>query len=180
MDDIKLAGKENIDPTWKVLSKEVDLGEPTSFLHHVYLEWTQRPFEISKYIVDNYRTMFESRISPGAAEKHRALRIFISLHGLMMWKVMRRNVWNDIVGWQTRRRNNSTKVSTRCIDDHHFKEEELKCVGKLSKVCSQMVLKCLDLVGIGRLDILWSVNKLARSITKWTKACDKRLNRLIS
>ena len=30
------------------------------------------------------------------------------------------------------------------------------------------------------LDILWSVNKLARSITKWTKACDKRLNRLIS
>ena len=32
---------------------------------------------------------------------------------------------------------------------------------------------------IGRPDILWSVNKLARSITKWTKACDKRLNRLI-
>ena len=28
--------------------------------------------------------------------------------------------------------------------------------------------------------ILWSVNKLARSITKWTEACDKRLNRLIS
>ena len=28
--------------------------------------------------------------------------------------------------------------------------------------------------------ILWSVNKLARSITKWTKACDKRLNPLIS
>ena len=27
---------------------------------------------------------------------------------------------------------------------------------------------------------LWSVNKLARSITKWTKACDKRLNRSIS
>ena len=33
---------------------------------------------------------------------------------------------------------------------------------------------------IGRPDILWSVNKLARSITTWTKACDKRLNRLIS
>ena len=33
---------------------------------------------------------------------------------------------------------------------------------------------------IGRPDILWSVNKLARSITKWTKACDKRLSRLIS
>ena len=27
---------------------------------------------------------------------------------------------------------------------------------------------------------LWSLNTLARSITKWTKACDKRLNRLSS
>ena len=72
------------------------------------------------------------------------------------------------------------KVSTPCIDDHHFKEEELKSVGDLSKVCSQIVLTCLYLARIGRPDILWSVNKLARSITKWTKACDKRLNRLIS
>ena len=72
------------------------------------------------------------------------------------------------------------KVSTPCIDDHHFKEEELKSVGELSKVCSQIVLKCLYLARIGRPHILWSVNKLARSITKWTKACDKRLNRLTS
>ena len=40
--------------------------------------------------------------------------------------------------------------------------------------------ECLYLARIGRPDILWSVNKLARAITKWTKACDKRLNRLIS
>ena len=72
------------------------------------------------------------------------------------------------------------KVSTPCIDDHHFKEEETKSVGELSDTCSQIVLKCLYLARIGRPDILWSVNKLARSITKWTKACDKRLNRLIS
>ena len=37
VDDIKLAGKkQNIDPMWKVLNKKVDLGEPTSFLDHVY------------------------------------------------------------------------------------------------------------------------------------------------
>ena len=72
------------------------------------------------------------------------------------------------------------KVFTPCIDDHHFKEEELKSLGELSKVCSQIVLKCLHLARIGRPEILWSVNKFARSITKWTKACDKRLNRLIS
>ena len=46
------------------------------------------------------------------------------------------------------------KISTLCIDDHHFKEEELKSVGALlSKVCSQIVLKCLYLARIGRPDI---------------------------
>ena len=64
VDDIKLAGKrQNLDPMWKVLNKEVDVGEPTSFLDHVYLGCTQIQCEISKDIVDNYRTMFESRIS---------------------------------------------------------------------------------------------------------------------
>ena len=71
------------------------------------------------------------------------------------------------------------KVSTPCIDDHHVKEEELKSVGELSKECSQIVLKCLYSARIGRPDILWSVNKLARAVTQWSKACDKRLSRLI-
>ena len=71
------------------------------------------------------------------------------------------------------------KVSTPCIDDHHFKKEETKSVGELSSTCSQIVLKCLYLARIGRLDILCSVSKVALSITKWTKVCAKRLNRLI-
>ena len=70
VDDIKLAGKkQNLDPMWKPFNKEVDLGEPTSFLGHVYLDCTQRQCEINKNIVDNYRTMFESRISAGGTEK---------------------------------------------------------------------------------------------------------------
>ena len=56
VDDIKLAGKEqNIDPTLKILLKDVDLGEPTSFLDHVYLGCTQRECQISNNVVDNYR-----------------------------------------------------------------------------------------------------------------------------
>ena len=54
------------------------------------------------------------------------------------------------------------------MDDHPFKEEEeeeMGSVGKLSKVCSQIVQKCLYLARIDRPDILWSVNKLARAIT---------------
>ena len=70
VDDIKLAGKkQNLDPMWKLLNKEVNLGEPTSFLDHVYLGCTQRQCAIRKDIVDNYRTMSESRISEGRTEK---------------------------------------------------------------------------------------------------------------
>ena len=70
VDDIKLAGKkQNIDPMWKILMKDVDLGDPTSFLDHVYLGCTERECQTSKDIVDNYRRMFESRISAGAVGK---------------------------------------------------------------------------------------------------------------
>ena len=61
VDDIQLAGKtENIEPTWKIMLKDVDLGEPTSVLDHVYLGCTQRECQISNNIVANYRDMFES------------------------------------------------------------------------------------------------------------------------
>ena len=159
-------------PMWKILNKEVDLGEPTSFLDHVYLGCTQRQSQISKDIVDNYRTMFESRISAGRTEK---LPFSENLHN-SSWSYDMEGHAKQCVERYCELANKTTqqlyKVSTPCIDDHHFKEEELKSVGDLSKVCSQIVLKCLYLARIGRPDILWSVNKLARSITKWTKACD--------
>ena len=49
--------------------RDVDLEEPTSFLDHVYLGCTQRECQTSKDILDNYRSMFEARISAGALEK---------------------------------------------------------------------------------------------------------------
>ena len=156
------------------------LGEPTSFVDHVYLGCTQRQCERSKDVVDNYRTMFEFRISRDELKSFHTPRIFVFLHGPTIWKVMQRNVWSDIFELANKTTQQLYKVSTPCIDDHLLKEEEMKSVGELSQVCSHIVLKCLYLARIGRPDILWSVNKLARSITKWTKACDKRLNRLIS
>ena len=110
VDDIKLAGKkQNINPMWKVLNKEVGLGEPTPFLDHENIGCTQRQCETSKDVVDNYRTMCESRTSTRATEKYHSRKICEFLRGLMTWKAMPRNVWNDIVSWQTRRLNNSTK-----------------------------------------------------------------------
>ena len=111
VDDIKLAGKKhNIDPMWKVLNKEVDLGEPTSFLDHVYLGCTQRKCEISRTITEPC----SNREFPRREQKnYHSLKIFVFLHGRMTWLVMQRSVWNDIVSWQTRRLNNSTKYLLR-------------------------------------------------------------------
>ena len=142
VDDIKLAGKkQNVDLMWKVLNKEVDLGEPTSFFDHVYLGCTQRQREISKDIVDNYRTMFESRISAGGVEK------------LPCLENLRISSWSyDMVGHAKKcveryceLANRTTqqlyKVSTPCIDDHLFKEE-IEIRGRIVKSrlsnCSEM------------------------------------------
>ena len=70
VDDLKLIGKkQNLDPMWKVLNREVDLGEPTLCQEHVNLGCTQRQCQTSKDTVDNYRTMFESRIPAGWVEE---------------------------------------------------------------------------------------------------------------
>ena len=67
---IKLAGKkQNIDRMWKILMKDADSGEPTSSLDHVYLGCTQRECQTSKDILENHRSMFESKVSAGAFEK---------------------------------------------------------------------------------------------------------------
>ena len=144
VDEKKIVGKkQNIDPLWKVLMKEVNLGEPTPFLDHVHLRCTQRECETSKDTVDNYRTMFESRISAERVEKlpfPRNLRI-------SSWSYDMAGHAKKCVERYCELANKTTqqlyKVSTPCIDDHHFKEEEMKSVGALSKICSQIVLKCL-------------------------------------
>ena len=96
----------------------------------------QRQCEISKDIVDNYRTMFESRISAGGVEK------------LPFPQNLRISSWSyDMAGHAKKcveryceLANKTTqqlyKVSTPCIDDLHFKEEEeTKSVGELSNTC---------------------------------------------
>ena len=183
VDDIKMSGKkQNLDPMWKTFLKEVDLGEPSSFFDHVYLGCTQRECKTGRDIVDNCRDLSESRMSAGGVVK--LLYSEDSKANISSWsyerKVMRRTALRDIANLQTLSTQQSHKVATPCIDDHQSKEEEMGSVGELLMLCAQNVLKCMYLARIGSLDILWSVNKLARSIRKWTRACDTLLARLNS
>ena len=110
--DIKLAGqKQNIDPLWKVLLKEVDLGEPTSFLDRVYLGCTQRNAKRAKIL----STITETCLNPRSQqEQKKSYHVQGNLtqtspHGPVMWKVMQRNVWSDIVSWRTKHTSNCRK-----------------------------------------------------------------------
>ena len=120
----------------------------------------------AKTIVDNYRTMFESRISAGATEKLPSMEKL----SISAWSYDMEGHAKKCVERYCESADKTTqqlyKVSTPCIDDHHFKEEELKSAGEMSDVCSEIVLTCLYLARMGGPDILWSVNKLARAITK--------------
>ena len=174
MDDIKLAGKkQNISPTWKILMKDVDLGEPTSFLYHVFLGCTQRECQISKDIVEICRSMCESRFPPGLQkncqkQKQRGnLMPKHHLHGPMTWKANK--TFEQIF-----------KVPTPYMDDHQFKEDEDGSVGELSTVCSQIVVKCLYLVRVWETRYFVVCEQACSCGNECTEACGKRSARSIS
>ena len=105
VDDIKLAGKkQNTDPMWKELMKDVDLGEPTSSLDHVYLGCTQQECETRKDIVENTEICLNPEFLWEQKKSYFVLGnpTRTSLHGPMTWKVMQRNVWSDIASWRTK------------------------------------------------------------------------------
>ena len=73
------------------------------------------------------------------------------------------------------------KVSTPCIDDPPLQRRRNEICWRIVKY---MLSNCSEMLKLGKNWTTWysivSDIRFARSITKWTKACDKRLNRLIS
>ena len=129
----------------------------------------------TKSLLSNTEKMFESRTSAGTTEK---LQVWEKPHAkTVAWSYDMEGHAQKCVERYCERRN---KVSSPCLDCHQFKKEELESVRELSDVCSQIVLKYLYLTRLGRPDIFWTFNKLAQSVTKWTRACDRRVTRLIA
>ena len=103
---------QNIDPMWKVLSKDLDLGEPTVFLDHVYLRCAQRECHTSK---ETLWTITETCLNPKSLldlqKRYSTLRKLAHKfpHGPMIWNVTPRNPWKDIANWQTKQLDGCTK-----------------------------------------------------------------------
>ena len=88
--------------------------------------------------MDNYKNMFESRISAGAVEK---------LHcsgnpdadTISSWSYDMEGHAKKCVERYCKLANKTTqqlhKVATPCIDDHQFKEEKIGSVGVAHKLC---------------------------------------------
>ena len=70
-------------------------------------------------------------------------------------------------------------MATPCLDDSQIPLNDHEIQGSLHAECSKIVLKFLWTARLTRPDIFWTVNLLAKNVTKWTKACDKRLFRLV-
>ena len=125
--------------------EDVVWGESRSFFDHVYLGCTQRECQISKDIVVQYRSMFESRISAGATEKLPETKATGKLDAetISSWSYDMEGHAKKCVERYCEFANKSTqqffKVATPCMDDHHFKEEELKIVKYMLSNCSEML-----------------------------------------
>ena len=138
----------------------------------MYLGCTQRECKPNDAIIEECTKMFETRISPGATEKITGAEK--ASRGLARKYVER---YCELANKKVKQ---LYKVSCPDRDDHQVKQQERESVGDLSQVCSQVVLKCLYLARIGRPDILWSVNQLARAVTKLRIHQDTFFSRCVS
>ena len=150
---------------------------PRTFgMHSTWMKTERRHFQSIKRNVRITNFCWSNSKISRVGNKPRQVGRVALRHGIGMLQ----NALKEIASWRIKKTEQLYKVSRLCLDDHNFKKEELESVGELSKVCSQIVFTCLYLARIGRPDVLWSMNKLARSVTKWTGACDWRVAHLIS
>ena len=152
VDDIKLGGKkQNINPTWKILMNmliwENQHHSLTTFTL-VALKEKEKPAKILLTVLNDLCRSY--RKIPSSVRLDANTSTWSYDMGGHAKKYVER--YCELANETTQQ---PYKVSTPSLDDHQFKEEEWRSVGELSKVCSQIVLKCLYLARIGRLDILW-------------------------
>ena len=124
--------------------------------------------------------MFESRISAGATENSPGQE---KPHAkTVAWSYDMEGHAQKVVERYCELANKKKQmynVSTACLDNHNFKKGELETVGELSDVfhkSSSHACAWHELVDL----TFFGQNKLARAVTKWTQACDRRLARWIS
>ena len=122
--------------------KNVDLDEPPHFL--ISYSWDALNVNENRceIIIEEVTKMFESGVSAGATEKlpgcEKKLHAKTEALSYDMAGHARKCVerYCELL----------YKVSSPCLDDHQFKQEELESVGEIPQVCSQ---NCLEIFVLG-------------------------------
>ena len=136
--------KQNMAPVWKKLMKNVDSGEPTSFLDHVYQWLTQRERKPNGKVIEQYTKMFESRISAGTTAKlpgWEKPHAETSARSYDMKDVLK-NALSDTVNWQTRKWRNFTKFQVPVWMIINSSKKKSKIAQKPTSVLDHVYLGC--------------------------------------
>ena len=181
VDDINMGGKkQNMAPVWKKLMKTADFGEPPSSLNPAHLGCTQRERKPNGIVIDENTKMFGTRFSAGAAEQSLGWEKLNAKK--VAWSYEMEGHARKCVERYCELANKKVKqffkISSLCLDEHRFKQEELELVGELSQVCSQLVLKCSHVARVGRPDVQWLSTNLQEQSQIWTEACGRRIGNI--
>ena len=183
VDDFKLVGrKENRDKGWKLIRTEIDLDDPTPFGD--YLGCGQHEMQYQSAIHDAKYDLFlhffhrgsenkqEETPSVFPAKDRKVAGYAYCMTGFAEQCVERYLELANVAETSLR------KYATPCIDDTDLEPHLFEEKGQLAPIAARVVLKILFLARQFRYDLLFAVNTLARDVTKWTTACDRRLHRL--
>ena len=171
VDDMMMAGTtRNMPMMWANLPNNVGLEDPTSLFDRENLGCTQRAAQVNTRIVMEEQKLFSKLISTSTDVKTEETNPKnITACSYDMEGHAQKCV--DRCGELAHKKVDQLhQVSKTCLDDHQVEPVDMEIVGDLSGTPSQFALKCGYFDSSGRPDSFWTVNCLARSVTKWKRS----------
>ena len=178
VDDFKLVGKaSSMKQGWKLITDSGLVLDPPTPLGD-YLGCGQFPVHVSpaeaQRRLEHVRPLLqdvEGQRDVKTGKPVKAIRY--NMFGFFAQCV---EVYCDLAGIKA---DSLKKVATPGMDDHQLKPEDFETEGSLSKDAPKIIMKALYGARLVRFELLWPICSSARNVSKWTRACDKRLHRLM-
>ena len=179
VDDFKLVGKaENLETGWKIIKQSGLVMDPPDPLGD-YLGCGQFPIEVSPAEAQE-RLKFALPLLEGTID-------LSTVATMQPVRAIRYNMFGFFkqcvelyLSLAKVPESSLRRYSTPSIDEHQLKPEDMEKEGNLSGESAKIVMKALYGARLVRYELLWPICSLARQVSRWTVACDKRLHRLMS
>ena len=165
--------RESLAPMWARLRKKIELKDPNQSIKYIWDVFKEQPTDemFQVFTTSNVEGIRRTKTSHNAQQ---VLSWGYDTQGHTEQSVER------LCELAKKSVSHVEQMRTPSIDDHNLQINDSLVVGELVLICTQIVLKCFYLVRRGRPHILSTVNTIARAVTKWKRACDHRMARLIS